>query len=66
MGGYASFQKAGIAAKPIKGSALFYYNSPDEMKEQDRTILRCPVLMGIQESNCFNVYFPYLFSLVAI
>ncbi len=55
MGGYASFQKAGIAAKPIKGSALFYYNSPDEMEDLDKTILRCPVLMGIQESKLSHV-----------
>ena len=46
-GGHTIFPQAGISAKPVMGSALFWYNSGAQDNADSRVFhLGCPVLYG--------------------
>ena len=61
MGGLTAFPLAGIAAKPIKGSAVFWYNLKRNGDVDENTChCACPVVLGHKISKLFLLV--YLWS----
>ena len=66
-GGLTAFPQAGIAAKPTKGSAIFWYNLKRN-GEVDTTTFHCacPVVLGHKTSNNAEIPFSMHFQMFEI